>query len=74
MEWLFFYIKNLKKGGEFYANDMSCCNVSNLFLDSLREVLNLKQKIKRRLKLWYLLESLSLLFSIWLEKAVTREC
>lgn len=39
-----FYIKNLKKGGEFYANDMPYCNVSNLFLDSIREVLNLKQK------------------------------
>ena len=39
-----FYIKNLKKGGVFYADDMSCYNVSNLFLDSIREVLNLKQK------------------------------
>ena len=39
-----FYIKNLKKGGEFYANDMSCYNVSHLFLDSIREVLKTKTK------------------------------
>lgn len=39
-----FYIKNLKKGGEFYAKDMSCCNASNLFLDSIREVLKTKTK------------------------------
>ena len=44
MEWLFFYIKNLNKGGVFYANDMSCCNASNLLLDSIREVLKTKTK------------------------------
>ena len=39
-----FYIKILKKGGKFYADDMSCYNVSNLFLDSIREVLKTKTK------------------------------